>query len=73
VADAPIGILSMAAAHYHFRKWRHLNLPQRPTGRIWRSARVAEGQKPSPSATAGDTQSADTEQKRYVITRLLVL
>ncbi len=51
------------AAHYHFRKWRRLNLLQRPLGRIRRAARVAAGRDRGPSAAAGDTQSARAERQ----------
>ncbi|MCS3665775.1 putative transposase [Salinibacter ruber] len=51
------------AAHYHFRKWREPGLLQRPLGRIRRAARVAAGRDPSPSAAAGDTQSARAERQ----------
>jgi putative transposase len=49
--------------YYHFRKWRRLNLLQRPLGRIRRAARVAAGRRPSPSAAVIDTQSVDTERQ----------
>ncbi|MCS3937076.1 putative transposase [Salinibacter ruber] len=51
------------AAHYHFRKWREMNLLQRLCDRIRRSARVAEGRDPSPSTAVIDTQSVDTERQ----------
>ena len=51
------------AAHYHFRKWRRLNLLQRLCDRIRRAARVAEGRRPSPSAAVIDTQSVDTARQ----------
>jgi putative transposase len=49
--------------YYHFRKWRRLNLLQRPLGRIRRAARVAAGRRPSPSAAVIDTQSARAERQ----------
>ncbi|WP_423824813.1 transposase [Salinibacter ruber] len=49
--------------YYHFRKWRRLNLLQRPLGRIRRAARVASGRDPSPSAAVIDTQSARAERQ----------
>ena len=51
------------AAHYHFRKWRELNLLQRLCDRIRRAARVAAGRDPSPSAAVIDTQSARAERQ----------
>ncbi|PSQ91025.1 MAG: hypothetical protein BRD30_03850 [Bacteroidetes bacterium QH_2_63_10] len=50
-------------AHYHFRKWRELNLLQRLCDRIRRAARVAAGRDPSPSAAVIDTQSARAERQ----------
>ncbi|CBH23138.1 IS5 family transposase [Salinibacter ruber] len=49
--------------YYHFRKWRRLNLLQRPLGRIRRATRMAEGRDPSPSAAVIDTQSARAERQ----------
>ncbi len=49
--------------YYHFRKWRRLNLLQWLCDRIRRAARVSEGRRPSPSAAAGDTQSARAERQ----------
>jgi putative transposase len=46
--------------YYHFRKWQRQNLFQKLCDRIRRSARVAAGRKPSPSAAIVDTQSVET-------------
>ena len=62
-------------AHYHFRKWRELNLLQRLCDRIRRAARVAAGRDLSLSAAVIDTQSAPSVLKQLLgkVPRLKVI